>query len=115
MRNKIILGILVLYTIGISVLFIINGKKLSASEGINAQHEITIDSLETHALMVEKRIPVRDLQFDSLGLILISIHQSLNQVRLEQDLASKRYLNIASSLATKSDDSLLIIALKDTL
>jgi len=113
MRNKIIISILVLYTIVISVLFVINGRKLSASTGVNEQYELTIDSLKVHIETVNDRLPVRDKIYDSIGLVLNRISLSLDQLQKDRNKVKTDLSSDLASLSGKSIDSLKLIALKD--
>ena len=94
-------------------MFIINGRKLTASNGINAKHELTIDSLQIHISEIEKRIPFRDAKFDSIKVVLTRIDQSLFQMNQKKEIINKTLLTTIAQLKNKSIDSLKIIALED--
>jgi len=115
LRLKIFIGVLAVYTITVSVLLILVGKKLSETNESNSKYkdlENTINGIkEVNDKLFKRNSEYLD-KIDSIGVIVNRVDKGISDISFEKKKVTKKYNSKISELKGKSIDSLKIIALE---
>ena len=116
LRLKILLGILAVYTIAVSVLLIIAGRRLSEvdSERLKYQKlEHLINEVHETNNQIKETIAQDEQKIDSISVLITRVEKSLMVLEKEREAVNKNYQIQIESLKDKSLLDLKKIALEE--
>lgn len=115
LKIKILIGIMIVYTVVISVLLIIAGKRLSNPEFKNSnfdQIELLVTDLKKSNYEYNNSNLEAILKLDSISVIINRLETGLDDIKNKKSSVNTKYNSQIEELKGKSLDSLKIIALQ---
>jgi len=112
MKNKIIIALLLIYTITTVVLLVLLGRNVASGTAVINDYSKQLESLASDRNSMEGNISKLSKSSDSLVLLLVNMETTINEISDRKNSINKKYIQIISDLDNKSADSLKIIALQ---
>ena len=111
--KKIVIAILIVYTLAITTLLIIAGSRLSNTANIVDDKQAQIDLLKSLSIREEKKINAYYSKIDSLKTLVDRIDFGITSLKKNREQIVLHYTERRSNLEDLSLDSLKKVSLED--